>query len=187
MDFSTVKDKLNEAGVVCERGLMGSEIHEAEEAFALQFPPDLKQFLMFVLPTGKGWPNWRSIKDPEIDRMLNWPYEGICSDIQHNAFWPADWGSQPGSLSDAFKFAKQKVDAAPKLIPIHGHRYLPDRPSVAGNPVFSVYQTDIIYYGSDLGNYFRNEFAYYFKVPEYQITEPVRRIEFWSEFVDGNY
>ena len=186
MDFSTVKDKLQEARVVCDSGLTEWEIHLAEQSFGFQFPPDLKAFLMFVLPSGRGWPNWRDVEDPEIERMLNWPYEGICFDIQNNAFWPASWGAKPASLMEAFQVAKRKIDAAPKLIPVLGHRYLPDRPSIKGNPVFSVYQTDIIYYGSNLWNYFQNEFQYYFGVTRYQISDAPRRIEFWSDFVDGD-
>jgi hypothetical protein len=184
MDFSTVKNKLKDAGVVCENGLAEGEIQLVEQSFGFRFPPDLKAFLMCVLPSGKGWPNWRDIEDPEIELMLNWPYEGICFDIKNNSFWPAGWGHKPASLSEAFEIAKRKVDASPKLIPILGHRYLPDRPSIAGNPVFSVYQTDIIYYGSNLLTYFQNEFHYYFDRPGYQITTPPRRIEFWSDFVD---
>lgn len=116
--------------------------------------------------------------------MLNWPYEGICFDIQNNSFWPGTWGPKPTSLSESFEIAKRKVDAAPRLIPIFAHRYLPDSPSTEGNPVFSVYQTDIIYYGSNLWNYFQNEFHYYFGAAEYQIAAPLRRIEFWSDFVE---
>jgi len=33
------------------------------------------------------------------------------------------------------------------------------------NPVFSVHQTDIIYYGSDLEHYLHKEFYYYFGTP----------------------
>lgn len=185
MDFSTVRHKLQDAGVVCENGLAAGEIQLVEDSFGFRFPPDLRAFLMFVLPSGKGWPNWRDVEDPEIELMLNWPYEGICFDIKNNSFWPASWGTKPASLAEAFEIAKRKVNASPKLIPILYHRYLPDRPSIEGNPVFSVHQTDIIYYGSNLWNYFQNEFHSYFGVAGYQITAPLRRIEFWSDLVDG--
>ena len=187
MKFSLVKQKLQEAGVLFDDGLTEGEIHSAEKSFGFQFPPDLKSFLMLALPVGDGWPNWRDVDDPEIKRMLNWPYEGICFDIQNNAFWPADWGPKPASLKEALEIAKRKIDEVPKLIPVFIHRYLPDRPSIEGNPVFSVYQTDIIYYGSSLQIYLQNEFLDDLGVPEYQISDPPRRIEFWSDFVDGDY
>ena len=119
--------------------------------------------------------------------MLNWPYEGICFDIKNNAVWPPSWGAKPTSLTEAFEVAQQKVDAAPTLIPIYSHRYLPDRPSIEGNPVFSVYQTDIIYYGSNLLNYFQNEFQSHFGVANYHISDSPRRIEFWSDLIDGDW
>ena len=58
---------------------------------------------------------------------------------------------------------------------------LPDRPREAGNPVFSVYQTDNIYYGRDLFNYFCNEFSYYFGRAGYVFDDRVRHIDFWSD------
>ena len=186
MDLSKLNQKLRKAGVVFESGLTHEEIRLVEASFGFRFPPDLKSYLMFALPSGKGWPNWRDIADPEIHWMLNWPYEGMCFDIQNNVFWPAGWGAKPESLTEAFEVAKRKIEAAPKLIPILGHRYLPDRPSIEGNPVFSVYQTDIIYYGSDLWDYFRNEFPDDVDLDEYQISDVLRRIEFWSDFVDGD-
>ena len=35
---------------------------------------------------------------------------------------------------------------------------MPDRPQLNGNPIFSIHQTDMIYYGFDLDDYFRHEF-----------------------------
>jgi hypothetical protein len=48
----------------------------------------------------------------------------------------------------------------PKLIPIYGHRYVPTVNGVDNPSIFSVYQTDVIYYGIDLENYFRIEFNF---------------------------
>lgn len=179
MDLSLVKHKLQEAGVVFDSGLTQGEIQLAEESFGFQFPPDLKSFLMFALPSGQGWPNWRDVDDPELERMLHWPYEGIYFDIQNNSLWPVGWGTKPASLNEALEIAKRKIDEAPKLIPVFLHRYLPDRPSLEGNPVFSVYQSDIIYYGSNLWIYLQNEF-------QLDLEDPAspRRIEFWSDFTD---
>lgn len=115
----------------------------------------------------------------------------MCFDIKNNSFWPSEWGDRPSSLEEAFEIARKVVKAAPTLIPITGHRYIPDRPYEPGNPVFSVYQTDVIYYGSDLFNYLENEFTYYFRGPGeyfYGMGEEVRikDIEFWSKLVQWN-
>jgi hypothetical protein len=67
--------------------------------------------------------------------------------------------------------------AAPKLIPIYHHRMMPDEPHLKGNPVFSVWQTDIIYYGFDLEDYLRHEFV----LPGRKAwPETIRPIRFWN-------
>jgi hypothetical protein len=79
-------------------------------------------------------------------------------DIQYRGFWLKEWGPKPPSLGDSIRVANAWVAAAPKLIPIFSHRMMPDEPLLAGNPVFSVHQTDIVHYGCDLADYLRREF-----------------------------
>lgn len=184
MDLKFYKEKLEEAGVDFAPGLTDSEARRAEAAYDFRFPPDLEEFLRYALPVSKGWPDWRELEERPIVERLRWPLIGILFDIENNAFWHPDWGTKPGSLEEAFAVAERKVEEAPKLIPIASHRYLPERPRESCNPVFSVYQTDIIYYGSDLANYLENEFSYYFGKSGYGIPEPIKRIEFWSAFAE---
>jgi hypothetical protein len=120
---------------------------------------------------------------------LDWPAEGICFDIEYANFWREDWGAKPADLSEAFAVARRKIAGVPKLIPIFSHRYLPADPPLAGNPVFSVVQTDIIHYGNDLASYFSNEFRSVLPdneipVPEWAAKIP-RPIGFWDDFVYG--
>ena len=68
------------------------------------------------------------------------------------------------------------------LIPIYSHRYMPAAPAPAGSPVFSVHQTDVIYYGSDLVSYFQSEF---FNIPDRK--SPTHRVDFWSELAEGQW
>jgi len=49
---------------------------------------------------------------------------------------------------------RRRVSGSPPLVPIYGNRYISNEPLLAGNPVLSVWQTDIIYYGYDLASYF---------------------------------
>lgn len=183
MDLKTFQHELEAAGVNFEAGLTSSEIEFAEEAYGFTFPPDLKEFLQLALPVGLRWPNWRDAADQHIQRIIDWPTEGICFDIENNSFWWDKWGERPEVLQEAFAVAKQKIAAAPRLIPVYSHRYLPATPHLTGNPVFSVYQTDIIYYGTDLGTYLQNEF--HFALDDGG-SQPIRRIEFWSDLVDHN-
>ncbi|HXG66624.1 MAG TPA: SMI1/KNR4 family protein [Blastocatellia bacterium] len=174
---------LEQAGVLFEPGLSQAEIRQIEEEYHFKFPPDLKDFLMFALPVSHGFLNWRQADKEEIVRSLSWPYEGMCFDIAHNSFWLEEWG-RPPSLEEAFAIARKAVEYAPALIPINGHRYIPDRPDEACNPVFSVYQTDIIYYGCNLADYLENEFSYYFGRSEHSLKGEIKHIEFWSNLVE---
>jgi hypothetical protein len=46
------------------------------------------------------------------------------------------------------------------MIPVYGHRYTPaESPVLGAYPVFSVVQTDVIYYGRDVDSYLKVEFA----------------------------
>ena len=91
-------------------------------------------------------------------------------------------GPPPNDLQETFKVARQKVKEAPPLIPLFSHRFLPAEPAIEGNPVLSAYQTDIIYYGRDLGSYLAKEFELPIKDQGNGNKEP-RRIRFWSDII----
>jgi len=183
MGLEYYKNGLEQAGVLFAPGLSESEIHQIQRQYRFLFPPDLKSFLMFALPISDRFVNWRDASEESILESLAWPYEGMCFDIEHNSFWLEAWGQRPASLDEAFSIARKAVERAPTLIPICGHRYIPDRPNEAGNPVFSVYQTDIIHYGGDLAEYLENEFSSYFGGSGYDLKKEIRHIEFWSQLV----
>jgi hypothetical protein len=184
MNLEYIRSILEKAGITFEPGLSPHEVEEAEKRFEFIFPADLRSFLMFALPTGKGFPNWRKLDDSKLEDMFAWPLDGFWFDIQNNVFWPTDWGQKPEEESEVYEQLRSQIAKAPKLIPIYGHRYIPDNPNTAGNPIFSVYQTDIIYYGCNLENYLHNEFSYYFGKPAYSIPDEIRKIEFWTSFVE---
>jgi len=180
MNWIQCQQILKKSGVKIEKGLSVQEVEEIEKKYNFTFPPDLKDFLSVGLPVSNSWINWRLYSSKQIYDILNWPLEGIKFDIKYNKFWIDSWGEKPKQLSKAYKIASKKIQSAPKLIPIAGHRYIPAVPSKKGNPIFSVYQTDIICYGSNLLEYIQNEYKYYFK-KKFQISEPIRKITFWSD------
>src|SRR5258708_28992278 len=155
---------LRNQGIVFDRGLTTNELRENENRYDLRFPPDLVEFLSLGLPVSQGFPNWRTgmitrTKDViPIAEQLEWPADGICFDIEHNNFWMEEWGPQLEDMQHAFQLAREKIKEAPALVPVFEHRFLPVEPLLEGNPVLSVWQTDIIYYGVDLPNYLANEF-----------------------------
>jgi hypothetical protein len=95
----------------------------------------------------------------------------------------AEWGERPASPDDRKEVLRSVVARAPKLIPLFNHRYLPEEPHEAGNPVFSVYQSDVIYYGTDLTDYFEREFTGWHCRPW---PDQIKHIRFWSDLVERN-
>ncbi|MBV9240466.1 MAG: SMI1/KNR4 family protein [Acidobacteria bacterium] len=182
MSTDELIDILKRHGVALAEGLSNSELDEIEKRYCFRFPPDLRSLLGKVTPQGNKWTDWH---DPDhVINRLEWPLHGICFDIENNGFWPEFWGERPAQLEDAFGVAREKISKVPLLVPIYSHRYLPAEPSEPGNPIFSVYQTDVIYYGANLADYFTNEFA-----PRSQHTweRPLtefKKVAFWSWLVE---
>ena len=183
-DWSPELALLREAGAALEPGLSSAELSAAERVVGAAFPPDLAEFLQIALPVGAQYPNWRAPDTPEIAQALAWPFDGVAFDIEHDVFWWPAWGERPSQLADALAVAKRHIAAAPRLIPVFGHRYVPASPRESGNPVFSVYQTDVIYYGRNLSDYWARECR---KIALREIQESeLRHVPLWSELVQAN-
>jgi hypothetical protein len=161
-------------------GLTDAEVARIERDHGFRFPPDLREFLRTALPVGDGFPDWRNGDVTSLEPWLGWPKHGILFDVEHAGFWLEDWGVRPDSIAQAKDLAATFIDAAPRLIPVYSHRMLPSEPHLVGNPVFSVYQTDIIHYGFDLEDYLRHEFKLPGRRPW---PEHERTIEFWSKLL----
>ena len=95
----------------------------------------------------------------------------------------ASWGVKPSNLAEALQVAQKEVSRAPVLIPVYSHRYIPSEPELVSNPVYSVYQTDIIYFGYDLAGYFHMEFNV--PKPKWAAKSP-RAIRFWEDLIEDN-
>ncbi len=172
--------ELKSRGVPFAVGLDDREIANIENRFDFRFPPDLRGFLQTGLPIGKRFPDWRS-EDSNLQAIVDWPRDGILFDVEHNQFWLDEWGPRPESIDAAKQIACTHVAAAPRLIPIFAHRMMPDEPNLPGNRVFSVWQTDIVYYGSDLADYLRHEFL---PNGSWILGKSPRSIRFWDFLVE---
>ena len=171
-------------------GLTNEELEIVESKFKLRFPPDLKLFLQTKLPISENFVNWKlginsEIESQKIIEKINWPLKGLLFDIKENDFWLHEWSDKPDTLEERIEIAKEKFSNFPKLIPIYSHRYIPETPYRNGNPIFSVYQMDIIYYGFDLANYFSSEFDFKLSNNFEKLERPINHIEFWSDFVEN--
>ena len=178
--WTQLVDILKDRGIAFDAGLSDAEANRVESEFGFRFPPDLRDFLRAGLPVGAGFPNWRSESHESLRERLTAPLEGVLFDVEQNGFWLDEWGARPESLEEAQAVVRRLVAEAPVLIPVYIHRMMPDRPYAAGNPVFSVHQTDIIRYGTDLRDYLIHEFLADKDVGVWPIPDSVRRIDFWD-------
>lgn len=184
LDCAYIVKTLKDQGVKFSQGLKDDEIIDIETLYNFKFPPDLKEFLMYSLPVSKGFINWRDNGRKNIKQIyerLESPLEGIIFDIENNSFWIDNWGKKPELLNKSIEIATKEYYKAPKLIPIYFHRYIPAIPCESGNPVYSVHQTDIIFYGKNLENYFMVEFD--IEKHEEIDYENIKEIPFWSNLV----
>lgn len=163
-------------------GYTQGELDAAQERYELRFPPDLIELLLDRRPAD-GW-DWRA-DDVGIRRALDHPLSGLLFDLEHNELWWPEWGERPPTAEERAEVLTAVVRAAPRLVPVIAHRYIPEEPHEAGNPVFSVMQSDVIYYGADLADYFEREF-YPAPWPGKPVRDGVRFIPFWSVLVERN-
>ena len=179
-------DMLRRCGIPLRDGMSRQQLEQAQQRYEVRFPPDYAQILASFVPGGQRFYNWDD-ESPEnitmIKRALDWPTESILFDVENNGFWRPDWGERPAQMEDALHVAGCYLEDAPELIPIRGHRYLPSKPFESDNPVLSVYQTDIIYYGSNLFEFFAVELGV---KPHKDIcfAKIKRGIPFWGWFLE---
>ncbi|MGL4942126.1 MAG: hypothetical protein ACRC46_02920 [Thermoguttaceae bacterium] len=192
-----IVETLKRMKIELEPGLTDGEVRAVEERFLFRFPPDLRQLLQMALPVSERFYHWRSaLADAkiaeQIEKMFDWPRDGILFDVEHNNFWIRHdvpgilaWEPKPTTLEKQLETASQHLSSYVKLIPIYSHRYIPAEPFEEGNPVFSVYQADIICYGDSLENYFRNEFWH--SRSRRKLSKNIKHIPFWSDCSFGTF
>ncbi len=164
--------------ILLRPGLSDSQLIQIEERFGFQFNPDHAALLRMAVPT---WVDWLG-DEREIRRALEWPVEGLLWHVEDGCYWHGSWGPRPDNTSDALAVARDQLSGAPLLVPVYGHRYIPAKPATSGSPVFSVMQSDIIYYGRDLADYFLREFSHHNRALR---QEKITRAPFWSDVVDS--
>ena len=184
--FEDLELMLRSHGIILGAGLSDRQIEQAEQRWGIRFPPDLAQMLSRFVPCSKGFYNWDDQSQDSVSSIKNalyWPVEGILFDVEKNNFWMRDWGERPAQIEEALQVAKIHLAKVPKLIPIYQHRYLPSEPNEANNPIFSVWQTDIIYYGSNIYEYFEMELRL-IKHSDIQFDKIKKGIPFWGYLLE---
>lgn len=173
---------LKKTQTTLQKGLRDRELDLLEQGLQFRFSEEHRDFLSRVLPVGDAWPDWRSGDREALAGRLAWPVEGTLFDVRQNGFWPLSWGERPSAQDDALELARTRLARVPQLVPVYSHRYLPAGPADGPAPVFSVHQTDVIYYGDNLADYI----AYEFKLPgASRGNHPQLRVPFWSDLAEG--
>ena len=161
------------------KGYTQAELDRAQRRFGLVFPPDLVVLLRRKRPVeGHDWTDDRAIR-----RALDWPFNSLLADVEGGRLWWPEWGRLPSNARAREQVLRETVSRAPKLIPLIGHRYLPEQPHEAGNPVFSIVGDDAIYYGANLKDYFEREFGDW-RVRSWPWPNQIKYIPFWSDLVE---
>ena len=165
-------------------GYSDLELDAIQHRWQLGFPPDLIAHLRRQRSFGKGSGafDWLTTREEQIQARLDWPFESFLFDVEHDQLWWPEWGAKSESAHERRARLTTVFAEAPKLIPLFGHRYLPADPCEAGNPVFSVYQSDVIYYGTDLEDWLRREIGGWDSAP----WPAIKRIRFWSDAEERN-
>lgn len=160
------------------KGYTQAELDNAQEKFDLVFPPDLIALLREKRPVaGYLWTDEGAIR-----KALEWPIEGLLASVERGFAWRGEWGEKPENAGARREVARPFVARAPKLIPLLGHRYLPERPHEAGNPVLSAMYSDVIFYATNLTEYFEIEFGGDLGRPMLPPRQ-IKSIPFWSDLV----
>ena len=203
-------------GTKWRRGLEEQEIDAIERRWKIRFPADYRRFLTILNAPDRGMYSvgWRGeppydlreIKDQPsffdwqrdelaLTYALKRPLEGILFDVEKSSVWLESWGERPQG-AEIRETVSRLVAAASRLVPLYGHRYLLGDPIEVGNPVLSVWQTDIITYGSNLREYLLLELWDLLKLNHEDVkihcTESITRnniaeIPFWGELIHGDH
>jgi len=168
-----------------EGGLSPDRIDAIERELRFSLPQDFRYLLENTRDPGGIFFPWDAFNRKEYDRYIDSLFEGIAFDIERNNLWMKRWGPRPAELHPAIEIARKDFARWPKLLPLHSHRYLAAEPALPDNPVFSIVQTDIIYYGANLAHYLLNEFVAQ-EWAHHTLNQRPRRIDVWSDFAEGD-
>jgi hypothetical protein len=165
------------------KGISAAGIASLEAELGFRVPEDFAYLFQNLSdPDGVLFP-WSNFTKQSYDEIIRWVHHGIEFDIERNNLWLNRWGDRPATLTAALAIARRDFETWPKLLPICDHRFLAAEPLRIGNPVFSIWQTDIIYYGADLAHYLMHEFVdrdHAFHTD----AQPIQRVAIWSDFAE---
>lgn len=185
LDYTFLVNKLKTQGIIFYAGLSEAEITAIEQTFNFRFPLDCKAFLHNALPATEGFIHWRQTlhsgkMEREVKQRLKIPLDGILYDVMKNNFLLDIWGEKLLNLDSRKDHFDKISNQCPVLIPLYKHRYMSTSSYTGGNPVYSIYNSDIICAGNDLSSWIKTEFN--LSLPENYQTDK-KPVQFWDDFL----
>lgn len=186
-----MKNSLKANGVRFSSGLTDSDILKIEEIYGITFPQSLRKFYRDGVPFSEvdyEFPQWNdySIENiMKIRQRIKAPKEQLMHYLKTDpSYWVPEWGDKPDLLECAVKTLTKAAEAAPPLIPIYLHRYVPVLNNIGDPPILSVAAGfDIIYYGCNLEDYLHREFI---ENGKHDACSKYMHIPFWSDIINHN-
>ncbi|GAA1030355.1 hypothetical protein GCM10009557_22000 [Virgisporangium ochraceum] len=190
-----VRRLLSRSVCAIDPGLTDAELHRVEEEFGIRFADDHRAFLSAGLPVNtwprrrepgvihthpEPWPDWRHGDRDALRDLLDWPVQGVLTDVRAGVYWHDGWGPRPTDAATASATAERMLTRLPPMVPVYGHRFLPGGHGTFAHPVLSIWGTDVIYYGLDLADYIDREFG---RTRGDDAWEPRATAEFWRDLV----
>lgn len=180
--YKSLIQELMSKGVLFDKGLSKIEVEEIEKRYNIHFPSELLKLYLVALPISFGFYNWRDVSEKNVNRIkhaLTRPTNNLKEETSE-IDWSDNWGKEPDNEEQREKIILSKVQAAPRVIPVFGHRYMAQIDG-SENPVFSIHGADIICYGKNLFTYLQAEFGIT-KLPQILLNE-LTYVPFWSDFL----
>ena len=190
INIERIREILTKNEIKLFEGLTDEEFEKIENFYSIKFPISLRILYKSFLPEFYNWRDFSEENVEKIKNYLNAPIQGMLFDIQYNGFWKKCFGQKTDNINENKRIALDYLKNAnnenvPKLIPIYSHRFVPCYPDIIDIPVISVVQTDIIYYGNDLEDYFENEF--HEKKTKDSVDLYNKYIPFWTDIINCRF
>lgn len=165
--------------IVYTDGLSEAEFLEIERVYQIKLPKEFKSFYSHSLPISVGFYNWRDFSENNVSQiklLMRKVKQDIIKDID-DIDWNDDWGQEPEDIGARNKIIMDRLEQAPNLIPIYGHRYIAEL-NTEKSPVISAVGSDVIYYAYDLNGYLSGE-----RVPYGALLSDFTYIPFWTDIM----
>lgn len=156
MNYKNIQGLIESNWYVCKEWLSKLEIYNLEKEMNIVFPIEYKMMLQKFMPTWDIFIDWRNIDNSWFRFRFTNQFDWILFDVKHNWFRYKSWGESPMDIWDRVSKAAYFLRFVKPLIPIYWHRYVSQ---IDNWPIFSVVQTDIVLYWTNLESYIINEFS----------------------------